>query len=332
MKICDIAVPLLIAEEGQANQGDINVAFKMVDAALQSNADGIEFQFFLAKDMYVEGHKGFKIYKDNELKKEEIKKIIEYAKSNGLIVQIAGLSPEIIDYCASLEIDFFVINASDINNPQIIDSVINTGVDFWIATLMSTMEDIDWVVKYCHKKNVNNFGLLHGQHVMSTGKGGVPFELLQLDCINMLSKKYNLPIGFVDHTNSTLVPSLAVSKNAIMVTKHLSPSEDWSGPDSHICLDPKEFKICKQNFSIAINSSGSSKELSILEIADLDVHRRGVYLNKAKKAGEIITSEDISCLRPSCNTISPIDIINVINKKLAVDKDNNEPLYPEDIT
>ena len=45
--------PLMIAEEGQANQGNFEVAKKMCKLASKSGADGIEFQLFTAKDMYI---------------------------------------------------------------------------------------------------------------------------------------------------------------------------------------------------------------------------------------------------------------------------------------
>ena len=92
---------------------------------------------------------------------------------------------------------------------------------------MATLEEIDWVVNYCTARTNADIGLLHGQHVMSTASSaGVPFELLELDCIDLFKERYGLGTGFVEHTSTIFVPSLAIAKGASIVTKHLAPSKN----------------------------------------------------------------------------------------------------------
>ena len=309
--------PIMIAEEGQANQGDLNIALQMCDKAKEANADGIEFQFFLADDMYIQDNAGYKIYKQRELAIEQIKLVVEYAKSLGLLVQIAGLSPKVIQFCASIGVDSFCINATDLNNPQILDAVVDTGSVFWIATLMATLEEIDECVNYLHRKSSIHFGLLHGQHIMSTNSSkGVPANLLQLDCIQMLEDRYNKTVGFVDHSISSIVPALAVAKGARLVTKHLSPWEGWIGPDSDICMPPDCWRESKTLFDIAHMSGGSSKELSLDELSDRKAHRRSLYTKHELRSGHLLCEDDIVALRPF-HPESPADILpSVIGKKI----------------
>jgi sialic acid synthase SpsE len=54
---------VIFAEEGQANQGDINFAFKMIDIASKAGASGLEFQIGIAEDLYFPDDEGYKIYK-----------------------------------------------------------------------------------------------------------------------------------------------------------------------------------------------------------------------------------------------------------------------------
>ena len=90
----------MFAEEGQANQGDINLAIKMCKKAAAAGADGIEFQFFLADDMYIRKDPGHATYQSKELAMEQIRDLITAAHGEGLIVQVAGLSPRIVELCA----------------------------------------------------------------------------------------------------------------------------------------------------------------------------------------------------------------------------------------
>jgi len=320
--------PLMIAEEGQANQGDFSMALQMAKCASQSGADGIEYQLFSADEMYAKYDQGYKLYKDRELNNEEIKDLLYETHQLGLISQIAGFSPKIIDHCAKFNADIFIVNATDLNNPEIIDAVISTNKPFWFATLMASLSEIDWAVNYALSKNANNFGLLHGQHVMSAGHG-VPVDYLQLDSIKFLEGRYHLPIGFVDHTATKIVPALAVAKGAYLVTKHLSPFNGWTGPDSFICLDPEGWKEAKELFEYSIKSQGDSKEISIAELKDKSQFRRSLHTTKVLEAGSKLKRSDLIALRPGSKGINPSLLEDLIGIDLLVKLDINQQIRPE---
>lgn len=322
--------PLMIAEEGQANQGDIQIALQMAKHASLANADGIEYQLFTADDMYAKYDEGYAIYKERELEKGEIKTLLEETHQLGLLSQIAGLSPSIIDLCSSLDADMFVVNATDLNNPEIIDAVIASGKPFWLATLMGSLKEIDWAVEYVLSKNSNNFGLLHGQHVMSgSGGAGVPSEYLQLDCIKLMENRYELPIGFVDHTAEKIVPALAIAKGACVVTKHISPNKNWVGPDSDICLHPESWKDSKQLFDYSVMANGESKELSIAELKDKSLFRRSLHTARKLENGLKLSRNDFVALRPGSEGINPSYIEDLVGQELSVSLEANVQIKPE---
>lgn len=304
--------PVMIAEEGQANQGDINLAFEMCRLAKNADADGIEFQLFFADDMYIVADPSHSLYRNRELDLSAIKDLIKFSHECDLAFQATGLSPKIIQYCAENDADVFCINATDLNNPQIIDAVIATGKPFWVATLMASLEEIDWLVEYILKKNGVNFGLLHGQHVMTSSDGGVPPDLLQLDCISLMKKRYELPIGFVDHTSTQIVPALAAMKGADIVTKHIAPCVNWNGPDYKIALAPEEWRASKHILDYAWQATGESKEISFQERIDRELHRRSIYAAVSMPAGHIIESSDLIALRPGAGGTSPACIHSLV--------------------
>jgi sialic acid synthase SpsE len=308
---------LMIAEEGQANQGDVAVAKSLAVIAASSEADGIEFQFFLADDMYARSDPGHAIYKSRELSAQQIRDIIAFVKERGLLCQVAGLSPSVIELCADAGADVFCVNATDLNNPQIIDAVAATGRPFWLATLMGTIEEIDWAVNYTIGRCRSDVGLLHGQHVMSTSNSiGVPAELLQLDCIEMFKRRYGLVVGFVDHTSTKFLPAVAVAKGAAIVTKHLAPNTSWRGPDWSVCLCPEDWKEAKEMLQFACLASGASKEISQMEFKDRSVHRRSIYSRVALPAGHRLQAEDLIALRPGKGGLDPREIKTLVGRHL----------------
>lgn len=317
-KDCSSNNPLYIAEEGQANQGDIDLAFQMIDTAAMVGADGIEFQLFCADDMYVKGHRGHVIYRKAELSKAQIKSLITYTKEKGIIFQAACLSVDLVGFCAQENVDAFVINATDLNNPQILDAVSDTKIPFWLATLMGSEGEIDWAIDYLNNRGAINFGILHGQHVMSSGDYmGVPPEMAQLGCIAKFQDRYGVPVGYVDHSPTVHMPALAVSSGAALVTKHLAPEENWEGPDAAVALASDAWGSSRELFHYAKNCLGDSKELSQSEIKDRSIHRRGLYTTKQLKKGDLISPNDLIALRPGKDAINPRQLSDIIGKKIT---------------
>jgi len=309
---------LMFAEEGQANQGNIDIAMSMCKTAATAGANGIEFQLFLADDMYVRNDPGHAIYKSRELSSTQIRDLIAASQTEGLLCQVAGLSPKIIELCAEAGADVFCVNATDLTNPVIIDAVAATGKPFWLATLMGTMEEIDWAVNYAISRCRSDIGLLHGQHVMSSDTTrGVPPELLQLDCIDLLKRRYGLVTGFVDHTATQFVPSIAAAKGAALVMKHLAPEKNWQGPDWVVCLDPESWKDAKTMLEYTVKANGASKEISQAEFKDRSLHRRSIHTRIALAVGHKIAADDLVALRPGKGGIDPRIIHDLVGRQVA---------------
>jgi N,N'-diacetyllegionaminate synthase len=324
--------PLMFAEEGQANQGDISVALEMCKKAAASGADGIEFQFFIADDMYIKSDPGHSIYLNRELSAEQIREIVSVAHSEGLLLQVAGLSPRIIELCADAGADLFCVNATDLTNPVIIDAVAATGKPFWLATLMATLEEINWAVGYVLARGVTNMGLLHGQHVMSSDTArGVPATLLQLDCIELFKERYGLVTGFVDHTATTFVPALAASKGASLITKHLAPSQDWKGPDWVVCLDPDNWGEARAMLRYSWDARGASKEISQAEFKDRSIHRRSIYTARSLSTGHKIVAGDLVALRPGKGGMDPCIIHELLGRSIVRDITAQHQLQMDDL-
>lgn len=323
---------LMFAEEGQANQGNVDVAIAMCKTAATAGAEGIEFQFFLADDMYIRNDPGYAIYKSRELSSTQIKELIAVSHAEGLLCQVAGFSPKIIELCAEAGADVFCVNATDLTNPAIIDAVAATGKPFWLATLMGTMEEIDWAVDYALSRCQSEIGLMHGQHVMSSDTTrGVPPELLQLDCIELFKRRYGLVTGFVDHTATQFVPSIASAKGAALVMKHLAPEKNWHGPDWVVCLDPESWRDAKTMLEYTVKANGASKEISQAEFKDRSLHRRSVHTRIALSAGHKIAAGDLVALRPGKGGVDPRIIHDLVGRRVAHNLPEQHQLLLDDL-
>ena len=109
--------PLMFAEEGQANQGDFELALKMIDLISNSGADGVEFQMGIAKDLYLPSDQGYEIYENREFDQSQITDLVQYTHSKNMVFQAAPLSTKIVKILVESGVDVFTINAMDLNNP-----------------------------------------------------------------------------------------------------------------------------------------------------------------------------------------------------------------------
>jgi len=303
-----------VIEEGQANLGDFEKALSMIDYAADAGADAIEFQLARADDFYVKNHPGYEIYLKREFSETQLIKLISKVKEKGLEMIAVPLSHRLVNPLVKAGCSAFNVNASDLNNPDIIDAVIDSGLPFFLSLPLATEEEIDWVVNRVKKSGDGKFILLLGQHTMASGENVVNIEHTSLGNISTLKEKYQVPVGFIDHTPLKWMPACAVAAGADTVSKHLTWSRDEKGPDWHICLEPNEMKDAI-TWAYKINQSIKTKnrQLAPGENLDRSIMRRSIVASKIIKSGKPIERNDI-CFKQPGNGIDPAQYNDIIGK------------------
>ncbi len=320
-----------IVEEGNANNGDINKALRMIDIAAKSGADAIEFQLAIASDFYVEKDSGFKRYKNREFSNSQIKQLVDRASMHGMEFIVAALSHNLIDPIVEAGCSAITINASDINNPAILDSVSKSARPIFLSTMLASEDEINWAINRLTSQGAIDIILLHGQHAM--GSTGEPLSVndTSLGYINTLRNKYNLPVGFTDHTPFKWMPASAVAAGACAITKHLIPSRKDKTPDWFICLEPEEMATAIRNAKMIYNSTvDKEKTLLKAEYDDKSIMRRSIVASKSLKSNHVLKYEDFSFKRPGTG-LEPSSYNKLIGKRLKRNLDYDEQINLSDL-
>lgn len=322
-----------IIEEGQASLGDFNTALEMIELAAYCGGDAIEFQLARAGDLYVKHHAGYGVYKSREFSDAQLVELVAKVKESGLEMIVAPLSHKLISKLVDAGCSAFNINASDLNNPDIIDSICDSGLPFFLSLPLATENEVDWAINRITCNGNNNFAILHGQHTMASGSNGVNVEDTSLGYISSLKERYNLNVGYIDHTPFLWMPASAVAAGADVISKHLTYSRSEKGPDWQICLEPNEMKLAidwarKMNQSINVKI----KRLAPGENMDRSQMRRSIVASKKIRSGEIIQREYLAFKRPG-NGLEPSSYDRVVGKVAThdINKDDQISLsYLED--
>ncbi|MFC1954516.1 N-acetylneuraminate synthase family protein [Chloroflexota bacterium] len=316
-----------VVEEGQANDGNYELAIKIIGLAARVGADAIEFQFAIADDFYVSTHPNHAIYKAREFSQEQLIGLQETATKHGILISASPLSDCLVERLVEAGYSLFNVNSSDIGNPRILDAIAETKVPLMIGTAMATTDEIDWAVKRLQQHRCGPFCLLHGQHVMTTsGGGGVAESDVSLSTIRYLRDRYHLPVGYIDHTSTEMISALAVSHGAVVVTKHLSPRPGWRGPDWQICLTPEKMTKCIQFVRLADVARGNpEKVLTLGELSDRSQMRRSIVAKCDLPIGTVLRAEHLLLKRPGAGLESQY-LESIIGKRLNVSVKGDEQI------
>lgn len=320
-----------VAEEGQANLGDIQKAMAMIDCAAGAGVDAIEFQLARAADFYVANDPGYARYAKREFSDAQHRALIDHARQRGIAFIASPFSHALIPELRRAGCSAFNVNASDLTNPDIIDAVVESGLPFFLSVPLATTEEIRWAMERIQRAKPDcGFAFAHGQHTMASA-GGVRPEDTALGYIATLADTSRRPVGFIDHTPHPWTPAAAVAAGAMFVTKHLARSRSDRGPDWQICLEPEEMRSAVL-FARATWESVHirSKRLAEGELADRSIMRRSIVAARPISAGAVLRREDVVFKRPGTG-LDPSRYGDIVGKASLRNLERDEQIAFDDV-
>jgi N,N'-diacetyllegionaminate synthase len=239
---------IIIAEIGLNHNGSFSLAKKSMLAAFKAGADLIKFQNFKTEDVFSNSAKKIKwneggkkkslfdICKRNEFQKDWFKKLIKIAKNKGKYIFSTPHSISTTNDLLRQNISI-VKNGSDyLTNLPLLNYFSRKFNTIILSTGMADEKQICDALKIINKGKASVI-LLHCTSLYPT-----PDILATLERMSALKDRFDLDIGFSDHTKGWLAATLAVGKGAKVIEKHFTLNKKMVGPDHWFSLDPKEFK------------------------------------------------------------------------------------------
>jgi len=325
----------IIAEIGVNHNGDMEQARKLINEAKYSGADAVKFQSYNTEKICTKNTKKSKYQLETTNKKEtfyEMLKSLElnkrdhvilknYAEKNGIIFFSTPLDIESVDLLDSLNVPLFKIASGDINNLPLIDYVASKNKPMIVSTGRSTIEDINDCINTINKQKNKRVAILQ-----CVSNYPASFEDLNLNTIITLKNKFNLPIGFSDHSVGIEASIAAVALGASIVEKHLTLDKNDIGPDHRASIEPSEFKNMVnaiRNTELALGN-GIKRPMKSELWGRINV-RKGLVANQNIPKGKTLTNEMISVKRPG-DGIKPKYFEDLIGKITLTDIKKDESI------
>lgn len=330
--------PYLIAEIAQAHDGSLGILHSYIDAVAKTGVRAIKFQMHIA-EAESSIHEPFRVkfskedatrydyWKRMEFSLEQWKGIKAHCDEVGLDFICSPFSNKAVDWLEEIGIHTYKIGSGEVNNLLLLEKVTQTGKPMIISSGMSSFAELDQTVQFLKGKNAP-FSILQCTTAYPTKP-----EQYGLNVISELKNRYDVPIGFSDHSAKIATGIAAVALGAEILEFHVVFNRDMFGPDAIASLTLEETKQLAeaineihlaQNHPIDKNSNTDFKELK-------SIFEKSLAINKDLSKGHTITFADLESKKPSGFGISAKDFNNVIGRKLANNKTKWDFLNEEDL-
>lgn len=319
----------IIAEAGVNHNGSVELAKRLIDAAVEAGADAVKFQTFKAEKLVSKNAQKAQYQKQTTDKEESqfdmIKKLeldeathhglMSYCKSKNIMFLSTPFDNDSIELLNTLGLEIFKIPSGEITNLPYLRHIGKLGKKVILSTGMTDIGEIedalDILIEAGTKKE--NITVLHANTMYPT-----PMEDVNLKAMVTIGKTFDIAYGYSDHTLGIEVPIAAVALGACCIEKHFTLDCAMEGPDHKASLEPKELKeMVKAIRNIELSLGSSVKKPSKSEIPNMQVARKSIVATCTIKKGELLSEEKLAIKRPG-NGINPMrwdEIIGTIATK-----------------
>lgn len=326
---------LIIAEAGVNHNGDINLAYKMVDKAKEAGVDIVKFQtavpknvisVFAEKAEYQKKETGsdesqLVMVERISLKFDDFIKLKAYCDKRGIMFLSTPFDIESIQFLKFLDVKFWKIPSGEITNYPYLVSVAKTGKSIVMSTGMSTIQEIKNAIDVLNDNGAGKITLLHCNTQYPT-----PFEDVNLNAMQAIREATGLEVGYSDHTLGIEVPIAAVAMGATIIEKHFTLDRNMEGPDHKASLEPDELKEMVNSIRNIEKALGAKKkEVSNSERKNIAIARKSIVAKCDIKKGEIYTVDNITTKRPG-DGVSPMMWNEVLGRQAVRDFGEDEKI------
>ena len=331
----NISKTLIIAEAGVNHNGDLKIAKELIHQAAIAGADLVKFQTFtVAKLLTLEAPKAdyqqdpdalttsnYEMLKSLELSKNDHLELIQECKKHGIEFFSTAFDEASLSFLLELGMSKIKIPSGEITNKPLLEFIAQFDVPVIMSTGMADLNEIHRAIEVlCNNKLTReNITILH-----CTSQYPASFENINLRAITSMKKKFNLNIGYSDHTLGAEASIAAVSLGATIIEKHITLDSNMPGPDHKASMEPKDFQdmvSAIRNIERGLGNgikAPTSEELEMRTVA-----RKSLVANKKIEKGEIFTQENLTVKRPG-NGVSPMSINEVIGTKAVYSFEEND--------
>ena len=295
-----------IAEIGNNHQGDMDLAIRLVDLAVDAGADCVKFQLRDMDALY-RGASGqitagedlgaqytLDLLTRFSLSADKMIQVFDHCRERGIDIMCTPWDLPSLDVLLEYGIDGLKIASADLTNHQLLRAAAREGLPMIVSTGMSTEAESKESVALIRRYSAP-YALLQVQSAYPA-----PFKDLNLRYMKRLAEIGDCPVGYSGHERGYHVPLAAVALGASVIEKHFTIDRNLEGNDHKVSLLPDEFATMVRQIREVEASLGTTEPRTV---------QPGEFMNRANLAkslvaarpieiGQRITDEDVDVKSP----------------------------------
>jgi len=320
-----------IAEAGLNHNGSVKIAKKLIDVAIDSEADAVKFQKrfvsqMVTKDILDKPFTNFpsfgstyrEIREHLELNKEEYRELREYCRGKIDFI-VTPFDIQSLEFLDDLDIDGIKIAAHSLTDIPLLEEIAKRNKPIYLSTGMSTIEDIELAIKTLSSHHTEIF-ILHcvSQYPMESKYANLPM-------INKLKKMFpEYEIGWSDHQNGISLASAATAIGVSVIEKHFTLDRTMEGFDHAMSLEPQGLKKCIRDIRSVEAAMESHAKLPMTNEMDCFLNYRRTIVAKVPIPKRTIINRDMLTTKAPNIGLSPKLISKLIGKRALKNIEEDE--------
>lgn len=319
----------IIAEAGVNHNGDIGLAKKLIDAAVEAGVDAVKFQTWKTELLVTEDAQmaeyqventqreetQFEMLKRLELSYDDFSDLKAYCDARAITFMSTPDEEQSATFLDELQ-DVFKIGSGELTNTPFLRHIAGFKKPVILSTGMGYLYEVEHAIATLVDAGLSleEITVLHATTDYPTSP-----EDVNLTAMLTIQKAFpGVTVGYSDHTLGIEIPIAAVAIGAKVIEKHFTLDNKMEGPDHKASLEPHELSDMVTAIRNIEKAMGSGwKVPTKTEKANRDIVRKSIIAGKAISAGQVISAEMLEIKRPG-NGISPTrwdEIVDSIAKK-----------------
>ena len=309
----------VIAEMACSHDGKPELAKVIIDGAAKAGAQAIQFQVWERGNIIVPQHPANELLEKIELSQKDWTGLLDYVRSNYPEMHIIACVYDrgSVDFCESINVDAFKIHSADLSNPYLITYVAEKNKRIDLSVGASTLEEIEKAISWINKVSSSEIWLMYGYQSFPT-----PTDAIHLKFMATLSEKFNLSIGYQDHSDANYgaaywLPAAAIGMGINIIEKHITHDRSLKGVDHEAALNPNEFVDFMNMVNEIDLAKGTEEEraFSEEEIKYRKYSKKSIVASRNLEKDQKISESDILFLRAEELGLPPDNAYKLIGKK-----------------
>lgn len=327
----------IIAEIAQAHEGSLGIAHSYIDALAKAGVDAVKFQTHIAEaessseeqfrvKFSYEDNTRFDYWKRMEFTPEQWAGLKQHCDDKGVEFISSPFSVAAVELLKKIGVKRYKIGSGELTNYLMLEAIAKTGQPIILSSGMSDWNELDDTIAFLQPFG-NPLSILQCTTAYPTQP-----EQWGLGVMAEMKERYNIPVGFSDHSADVYACLAATTLGADILEFHAVFDKEMFGPDAKASLTIAQTETLVKGvrqINAALHAPHHKHDSShFSELKTL--FGKSLAVNKALSAEHIISISDLESKKPGNMGIPARNYQSVIGKKLRTAKQQWDFLKEED--